>query len=263
MFVLYVSRPLRIFTLLILTFVLAGSANAQKHFCAYFSSSIDGKPILYARATNDLGMSRLTNADGFVSVPVSDGGKVVITHISYDTLIVNISDLNLKDTFHFYLNSRIYQLQTVNLSVLGPRRTFDNRFVQLDLGESDEDKVKKKLKIEDMKGELIALDQASSDGMVLGSPITALYDQFSKAGKEKKKYNALVRQDLIDSLNQKKFNPEVVAMLVEMSPEETEAFLIFCSFHSDYIANATALELYIEVLRCKEEYLELKNASTP
>jgi hypothetical protein len=43
-----------------------------------------------------------------------------------------------------------------------------------------------------------------------------------------------------------------------MDLDEIEDFLIFCSFHQDFIAQATALELYIEILRCKQEYLEFR-----
>jgi hypothetical protein len=47
-------------------------------------------------------------------------------------------------------------------------------------------------------------------------------------------------------------------MLTEFNEDEIEAFIRFCSFHEDFINQATPLELYIEVLRCKQQYLAIK-----
>ena len=102
---------------------------------------------------------------------------------------------------------------------------FDNKFVKNDLGKSDEEKVREKLNIIDMKKELTGLDQSAQGGVVLGSPISYLYDRFSKAGKERTKYAMLVEQDKLAAISRKQFDDLTVTTLTNYTDEELEKFL--------------------------------------
>ena len=111
---------------------------------------------------------------------------MLVQHLAFDSLFIETADFTRGDTTLFYLKPRSFQLPEVRFSILGPRYQFDNKFVQTDLGKSDVDKVKEQLEILDMKADLVALDRAAADGVRLGSPISAIYDQFSKEGKERR-----------------------------------------------------------------------------
>ncbi|MFY0644817.1 MAG: hypothetical protein JXR19_10160 [Bacteroidia bacterium] len=235
-------------------------AHAQYVFHAEFRSLVDGERIMYAKIANVNGDSRLTNSDGYVSIPYSEGSKFTVTHLSFDTIQINPFAYKTGDTILFYMTPRVFHLKEFTYSILGPRHTFDNRFVKTDLGKSDIDKVKERLEIEDMTADLVALDRSAQDGMVLGSPITALYEQFSKAGKERRKYAQLLANDFRDSLTRIKYNLNVVQSLIAFpSMPETQDFMDFCSFDQRYIEQTERVDIYMEILRCRDEYLQLED----
>ena len=136
----------------------------------------------------------------------------------------------------------------------GAQPFFDNKFVKNDLGDRNSEKVRAKLRILDMKDELIGLDRAAQDGLVLGSPISFLYNKYSKSGKDRARYIELVSQDKKRRALDKKLDDYMITSLSGFEDESLEEFKKFCSFHPSYIIQAETLEIFFEVLRCKEEY---------
>jgi hypothetical protein len=244
----------------ILIFIALGlfqlSFGQTRVFKAQFKSVTNGEKIIYAKVTNVGGGSRLTNIDGYVEIAFEVGDRIRVSHLTFDTLLIRPGDYTHLDTAVFYLSPRIYTIDEFKFTVLGPRVFFDNKFVSNDLGKSDEEKVKEKLKIIEMKMDLIALDRGAQGGAVLGSPITHLYERYSKAGKERQKYHELIMQQRRDSVSGRKFDDVVVKTLTSYDDKEMQRFLEFCSFHQSYINSVDALELYYEIIRCKDEYEE-------
>lgn len=227
----------------------------DKIFHAEFRSLYDGERILYAKITNSRNDSKLTNSDGYVNITYAEGSLLSVTHVSYDSLQIDPSKYSSGDTILFYLAPKTYELREFQYSILGPRHLFDNRFVDTDLGKSDIEKVKEKLEIEDMTETLVALDRSAADGIRLGSPITALYDQFSKEGKERRRYLELLANDQQDSITREKYNLRVVQSLTAMiDTAAAQDFMDFCSFDKTYIEQSEKVEIYYEILRCKQEY---------
>ncbi|PCJ65016.1 MAG: hypothetical protein COA58_12155 [Bacteroidetes bacterium] len=234
-----------------------GFTQAQTNvFQARFRSLQNGEPVLYAKITNAGGQHKLTNINGYVSIEHSEGEELVISHLIYDTLRIKTSNWIGRDSLVFYLQPRTYDLKEVKFTILGERSLFDNKFVKNDLGKSDEDKVREKLNINEMKQELIGLDRSAQGGMVLGSPITFLYNRFSKSGKERTKYLMLLEKDRLAKIKGKKFDDLIINTLTNYEAEELAKFKEFCSFHPTYIDAVDALQLYFEILRCRDEYVE-------
>lgn len=250
----------KILVLLYLSVVLHASAQVST-FSAQFKNLADGEEVLYAKVMNSDGESKLTNIYGFVSLTHKRNTAITISHLVYDTLVINTADFAGKDSLTFYLKPKTYLLKEVTFSILGERSLFDNKFVKNDLGQSDEDKVRKKLNIESMKKELKGLDQAAQGGVVLGSPITYLYDRFSKDGKERRKYQQLLERDRMRAQSKEKYDDLIITTLTNFADDELAKFKEFCSFHPSYIDQVQLVELYYEILRCKHEYED--NPPTP
>lgn len=236
---------------------LAGYSGAQvSTFSAQLKSLADGEEVLYAKVTNSDGESMLSNINGYVSIVHKVNTSLIISHLAYDTLIINTADFKGRDSLAFYLTPKTYQLKEVTFSILGERSLFDNKFVYNDLGKSDEEKVREKINVQDMKKELKGLDQAAQGGYVLGSPITYLYDRFSKDGKERAEYARLLQRDRLRAQSREKYDDLIVTTLTNFTDEELADFKVFCSFHPTFIDQAELVELYYEILRCKHEYEE-------
>lgn len=237
--------------------LISGWGYSQSNqFSATFKSLVNGEPILYAKVTNNDGESLLTNVDGLVTIFYEPESEITICHLVYDTLIIMPSDFEGREDLVFYLQPRTYDLREVKFSILGERSLFDRKFLSNDLGKSDEEKVREKLRIIEMKKELVGLDRSAQGGVVLGSPITYLYDRFSKSGRERREYAMLLARDKQRKENGKKFDDFVVSTLTSFKDEELARFKAFCSFHPSFIDMIDDLTLYFEILRCRTEFIE-------
>jgi hypothetical protein len=225
-------------------------------FRAQFKNLEDGGPVLYAKITRPNGDARLTNVDGMIEIQFKRGEKLVVSHLTYDTLVIDPADYADAVMPVFYLTPRVYELREFKFTILGPRHLFDNKFVKNDMGKTDEEIVREKLEIADMRKELIGLDRGAQGGVVLGSPISALYNRFSKEGKELRKYAALIKQDRRDSAYVKEFQIETIMALTSFDLPTSKRFMEFCSFSKSYVTSVETLALYMEVLHCKDEYIE-------
>jgi len=241
----------------VISLLLFGFCYSQtKTFEAKFRSLENGEPVLYAKVSAGNGNQKLTNINGFISLDYKEGETILVSHLVYDTLEIVPSKWEGRDSLVFYLQPRTYEIKEFKFSILGERSLFDNKFVNNDLGKSDEEKVREKLNISGMKKELKGLDQSAQGGVVLGSPISFLYNRFSKDGKEKAKYAMLLEKDRLAKIKGQKFDDYIITTLTNYDEEELAKFKEFCSFHPTYIEAVGAVELYFEILRCKDEYVQ-------
>lgn len=241
------------FVSFIILFWLSFNALAQTKYSLHFKSNADGDDVVYAKVRYS-GKTYLTNSSGFVTIEFAKNEKVIVSHLSFDTLVIDLTPLNPDMVHTFFMNPHIYQLREVTFSVLGPRYSFDSRFVKLKPAEDLAGEIKKKLNLAEMQDELGILDRSAANGVRLGSPITAMYDRFSKAGKEKAKYNELMRNKSQEDLLYQKFNDKVVYQLTSFEGKELYDFINYMSISKDYVNQVSLVDLYTEILFCRNEY---------
>jgi hypothetical protein len=83
------------------------------------------------------------------------------------------------------------------------------------------------------------------------SPITALYMQFSKRGKEQRKLAQIFEQVFIDEQVSTKLNPEILRKLTGDDYIDYEKFRRYCFSLTDYyILNHEGYDLYYKVMEC-------------
>lgn len=87
------------------------------------------------------------------------------------------------------------------------------------------------------------------------SPITALYDQFSRKGREQRKLQQIFEEILIREEVNKKINPEILRQLTEDDFVDYEAFKKYCWYISDqYILTHEGYDLYAPIMDCYRRY---------
>lgn len=83
------------------------------------------------------------------------------------------------------------------------------------------------------------------------SPITALYMQFSREGKEKRKLASIFEQILIDEEVNKKLNAEILRKLTGDDTVDFPRFRKYCFSLTDYyILSHDGYDLYYKVMEC-------------
>ncbi len=87
------------------------------------------------------------------------------------------------------------------------------------------------------------------------SPITALYEQFSRKGKEQRKLRAIFEEILMREEVAKKFNPEILRQLTEDEFVDYERFRKYCWYVTDeYILSHEGYELYAPIMDCYKRW---------
>jgi hypothetical protein len=89
----------------------------------------------------------------------------------------------------------------------------------------------------------------------INSPITALYMQFSKEGRQIRKLAAIFEQIFVEEEVQKKLSPEILKKLTGDENVDYAAFRKYCVSASDqYIMTHEGAELYTKVMDCYKKW---------
>lgn len=89
----------------------------------------------------------------------------------------------------------------------------------------------------------------------LESPITALYQQFSRRGREQRKLQEIFERILIEEEVAKKFNPEILRQLTEDEFIDYGRFRKYCWYVSDqYILTHEGYDLYAPIMDCYKRW---------
>lgn len=87
------------------------------------------------------------------------------------------------------------------------------------------------------------------------SPITALYQQFSRKGREQRKLQEIFQRILVEEQVAKKFNPEILRQLTEDEYVDFERFRKYCWYVSDeFILTHDGYELYAPIMDCYKRW---------
>lgn len=151
-------------------------------------------------------------------------------------------DKVVKDTL-VYIKQEAVQLKEV--TVLGKRDATLKKEIEVLLNEPERSK---KFTLED------ASQYAGVGGGSLNiSPISMLYDAFSKEGKSKRKLRYDMQQDRIAYYATFRFN-RIASFSTKLTGKELEDFRDFCRFDSHYILSATDYELTYNILESWKAY---------
>ncbi|MBO7134368.1 MAG: carboxypeptidase-like regulatory domain-containing protein [Bacteroidales bacterium] len=93
------------------------------------------------------------------------------------------------------------------------------------------------------------------------SPITALYEKFSKEGKERQKLAELQEKDYIGKLIEERISTSQLMELTGFTQAETDKFLNWCNFSADFINSMNAYYFIMVVKHKAEQYKKLNRKS--
>ncbi len=173
------------------------------------------------------------NANGFYTIVCEKSDTLSITALSYYTRQLCMKDSVVKDVYHptIFLDDRTYMLPVVEF------------ISQRDL-ESIE---------EDLRG--LGFDENQFKTATMQSPITFLYEQFSKRERSKLAVSRMEYEDKKRALLKELFHLYVDYDIIELTNEEFDAFIDFMHVSDEFIRQSTQYEFLIFV---KEEFQQYK-----
>lgn len=173
------------------------------------------------------------NANGFYTIVCEKNDTLSITALSYYTRQLCMKDSVVKDVYHptIFLDDRTYMLPVVEF------------ISQRDLEAIEED----------LRG--LGFDENQFKTATMQSPITFLYEQFSKRERSKLAVSRMEYEDRKRALLKELFHLYVDYDIIELTNEEFDAFIDFMHVSDEFIRQSTQYEFLIFV---KEEFQQYK-----
>jgi hypothetical protein len=191
--------------------------------------------------------------DGSFGILVNPGDSILFRAVGFvsDTLKITPEILVSQDRIIITLMDKTYQLPTVDVY---PWATFtDFKYAFLNFEDPDPP-----LNLNLPPVEFQA-EPGEGVGIVIPGPITALYDHFSRRGREMAKYREVSDEAEMARRASRVVNPDIVKRLTGIeSEQEYYIFLDFCNISNEYITSTQEYIVYQRILQCYKQYAELK-----
>jgi len=214
--------------------------------------------LLFANVYNPRIMrGTISDKNGYFRYYALPGDTLWFSSMGYYPLHFEVSGepgSKIRDTF--YLKSRVYQIQNVEILAL-------TRYEKL---RYDVKNMKIPRDIENARNNFPVINHNVNAfyernnpnfGLVF-SPISALYDAFSKEGRERRKLAELQRQDAIREQIEPHFNTDMVMRITRLNDTLAEEFIKYCNFSEEFLLNAPDYYIIEIILEQYEEFCVLK-----
>ncbi len=160
----------------------------------------------------------------------------------------------IRDTF--YLKARVYKIHDVEILALTRYEKLRNDVKNMKIPR-DIENARNNFPIVNHNVNAFYERNNENFGLVF-SPISALYDAFSKEGRERRKLAELQRQDAIKAEIEPHFNEEMIKRITGLDDELAEEFIGFCNFSEEFLLNAPDYYIIEIILEQYEEFCVLK-----
>jgi len=195
----------------------------------------------------------ISNGNGAIS---NEKGLFKIKAFIFDTLYVSSLSYNKHyffinidaDTIEIRLDKKIYEIPEVDVYKF--KNYNDFKFAVLTLP-------KESLMVDEIPWfkEYLAVSKSEFVNVVSFSPITMLYNRYSKTGQDVRMYARRLETDRFQASINSRYNHEIVSKLTGITnEEEILKFIEFCALPSAFILNVSDYDLYLAIINCFSEY---------
>ena len=257
---------MRILLGIVLVFTTLFHANAQEQKSMV---KISGR-VIAVRDTLGISYAHIINLshpygtisddNGNFTFSCNRGDTLQISAIGYETYLyaTNMLDPRRTETnVRIRLIPKIYMLPAVTILPFRTREGMRRYFVNMQLPEKDKQNIAlSKLNI-NRKEDIGAVPQS---GLTLPGPATILWDLFSREAKEKRKYDKLIAQDNLNMQIAKRYNPEVVALVIgQDDPNLIKDFMNYCDIRLSFLSTINDYTLYLYIKTKWLDYSKERN----
>ncbi len=180
--------------------------------------------------------------NGTFSVYVSEGDKISISCKGYPVIDVLVhADADCQQKVRFYIEGKVQEIAEV---VIRPIKSLEE--------------------IKEERSALAMRETRQVKGIeVLQSPITALYQAFSKKEKSKRLVAKWEHEDNKARIVQELLRTYVAYDIFELSEDEFEEFIAFLNINEDFLKTASEMDLVTFIKDKFEHYKYLKTYGVP
>ncbi len=196
----------------------------------------------------------VADQNGRFIIPAFEGDSLMITHVSHITRFIK-ADLSSQGQIlvpEIVMLPKIFELKEFVVRYLPKNKMeFRHDFIHLKLPE-----VEKTVNIRMPSiHTLVYSGPEHGFGVVIKGPFQALYDQFSREAKSRRKLESELAKEMTKALIEQKYNHQLVRSLTGIRDMDSiQNFMEYCHLPDALILESTQYELCIEILQCFESY---------
>jgi hypothetical protein len=213
-------------------FLFSNFLTAQNHVTisgrAYDQENINlplPKLMVINKRTNN---GVFADAEGKFSINAFQSDTLIFSAIGFNTKKVCLRDSVIKKEYYIEVALQKLQYTLKEISVFGTRTLSD---IDKDIAKLDS--TRRTRYFSEING--------------LESPITYLYERFSKFGKSKQKVAEWENEDLKREILKDLFRLYIKNEIIDLSEEEFDAFIMYCNLSEEFIKNASQFELVMAI----------------
>lgn len=213
-------------------FIFSACSYAQTYIQGRIYDEDTTKVLPFAYIINkNTSFGTVSDINGNFSVKADEKDTLICSYVGYVKYYIPVALLKTRK-YQIVMKKMTYTLKSIPISVL----KYENY---------EKDYMKRVID----KAYMPVIDAFSS-------PITALYMQFSKKGRELQKLSKIFEEIFVQQQIEKKINPQIMYQLTGDANVDIEALRKFCGFYlSDYyILHNDGYDLYSKVLECYYRY---------
>jgi hypothetical protein len=215
------------------------------------------QPVSYTFILNRSRKTSLScDTSGYFRISASREDTLIVSRIGFYQKMVVVSDsiLRLHKILTIGLFEKAYDLKTVNIIGLGTYQQFKRQIVTMKLP-VDSFQINPAI-TKAFKQKVVILQPQMA--IPIMSPVTLLYNAFSKEGKSLRKLAKENEKDHQVQSYKGKYSPEIVSQLTGLKELELEKFMKYCNLDINFISSSNEYDIAERVLILYKQYCEEK-----
>jgi hypothetical protein len=193
------------------------------------------------------GQRFISSRAGFFRAQFAPGDSIQITAIGYESLLFVARDIlpeTTDDTVQLYMRPTAYQLRDVNIVYSNKKQDSLARlaaeFLKTDPLMNNYDRV------------------MNRDKGGLFSPLTALFMEYSKQGKDMQKFEDFVRHAEMLKQVDRRYNKRTIQRATGLEDEYLDEYILFCRLDRTFILSSSDYELILAMRQCADRFRDTK-----
>ncbi|MFP4621758.1 MAG: hypothetical protein ACLFM7_10640 [Bacteroidales bacterium] len=240
-------------------FVYSQKQDSTIHFFGNLYNADTFKPVKNAHIIN-INNNRATISDslGNFDIRLRQGDSLMISSIGYQQKFYQYNGGWRQVAFESIpLEEKIYEISEVTVTPWGTYKDFQEKFLELDMETPRE-------KIHPLAWKFLEErpDEVEPKEPGITSPISMIYNLFSKEGKERRKFQELQKRETREKKIRSKFNREIVGDLTGLEGEKLDRFMEFCNFTDEYILNTREYFILERVKLKYKQFMKLDSLNS-
>jgi len=225
---------------------------AQDDFGYFYGRLVSIKslePVSYSHIINlNNNIGAISDSTGYFNIWASRTDTLLISAISYEYKKIYLQDYEESEySEYIYLDEKIYTIPEVRILYLGDYNDFKYKLLNLQLPEE--------YKINPLISKTLPHNYPEIiPEPTIGSPISLMYNMFSKEGKSVRKLKELESEQNIEAQIREVFNEDIIEQITGLKSDSLLKFIKYCNFSSEFILQISQYNLYIEISNKFDEF---------